>query len=188
MAKPKLLTVDAAVVDGAVKRRSNAGLSPLATSAVLAGIASLALALGLLVYASDRPAGHAVLMPSFMVLGTGDLFGTIGLWLPSFVHPFALSLFTATLRDPGRGPAYRDCAAWWAVNVAFELAQHPFASASVATALAEMFGSAWPARLIANYLLHGTFDPGDLIAVSLGALTAAAVLFIVHRLEVRHGG
>jgi glycopeptide antibiotics resistance protein len=37
---------------------------------------------------------------------------------------------------------------------------------------------------VSNYLLRGTFDVGDLIAATLGALAAALLLFVIHGWEV----
>jgi hypothetical protein len=72
------------------------------------------------------------------------------------------------------------------VNVAFEVAQHPAISGAVARAAEGVFGRPWPARLLSNYVLRGTFDVGDLIAATAGAAAAAAVLCLVHRREVNH--
>ena len=104
--------------------------------AILAASGTLALALGLLVYLADRDASRSLLIPAAAALSAGPLFGELGQWLPSFVHPFAFSLFTAAARPPGSAPAYRACAGWWAVNVAFEAGQHPRVSAPLAEFLA----------------------------------------------------
>jgi hypothetical protein len=149
--------------------------------------AGAALALGLLVYLADRPAGHAMLLPAALALGTGPLFGIVGQWLPSFVHPFAFSLASAAARAPAAGPAYGACAGWWAVNVVFEAAQHPRIRPAAIEAVAGLFGGGWPTRPLVDYLRQGTLDPGDLIAATLGALAAAALLRVVHRRSQNHG-
>ena len=144
--------------------------------AVLVAAGSLAVALGLLVYAADRPAGHALLIPAFPAFMGGRLFGTLGQWLPSFVHPFAFSLFTAAALPSRATPRYAACVAWCAVNVAFEVGQHRQISAHLATVVHDFFGQSSPARALANYFVRGTFDIGDIVAAVLGALAAAAVL------------
>ena len=143
--------------------------------AILALIGSAALAAGALVYLTDRaPIPHAL------------VFGEAGQWLPSFVHPFAFSLFTAaaSFRSDARG--YAACAGWWAVNVAAECGQHPSLSAPIAAGLHACFGDAWPAARIADYFVRGTFDFGDLAAATLGAMGAAFVLWLLHRGEESH--
>jgi hypothetical protein len=160
-------------------------LSRAAATGILVANAGLALVFGMLVYMSDRPPSHAALVPMALTLGAGSLFGTVGYWLPSFVHPFSFSLLSAALCSPTSAPAYRACAAWWVVNVVFEVGQHPQIGQFVVENLHATFGTGWlAARLVSNYLLRGTFDVGDLIAVTLGSLAAAMVLYVTHRWEV----
>jgi hypothetical protein len=164
------------------------GPSRWAAPAALVSLGGLALALGMGVYMSERNAAGVTLLPTIAVLHTGPLFGAIGQSLPSFVHPFAFSLFTAAAMGPTGSPAYRACAGWWAVNVAFEMGQHPQVSVVIARALYDADGDTWPmwlTRPLSNYLLRGTFDVGDLAAATGGALAAAGVLCLIHRLEVR---
>ena len=149
------------------------------SAAVLVACGGLVLAFGLLVAMADRPPWLAALMPAAAALAGGPFFGPLGQWLPSFVHPFAFSLFTAAAWPPGPSSAYRACAAWWAVNVIFEVAQQPAIAAAVAGGLEAAFGRNALTRSLANYLLRGTFDVGDLVAATAGALAAAGVLFIV---------
>ena len=74
--------------------------------ALLAAIGCFALSVGTLVYLTDRDPAQSVLFPTIAVLGTGPVFGTLGPWLPSFVHPFAFSLFTAASLHRPASPAY----------------------------------------------------------------------------------
>jgi hypothetical protein len=158
----------------------------LAAPAVLVAIGSLGLAVGLLVYMTDRDAAHAMLFPTIAALDTGPVFGVLGPWLPSFVHTFAFSLFTVAALPSRSAWRYRACAAWCAVNVAFEMAQHLHVSVRLAEALEGGFGPASLTRPLANYFLRGTFDVGDIAAATAGALAAAGVLYLVHRLETRY--
>ena len=153
----------------------------------LSAMACAALMLGVLVYLADRPAGSATALPAgAWSRGAAALFGAVGAWLPSFVHPFAFALATVALRPVGGASAYRVCAAWWAVDVAFESGQQPAAAHAIAAVLQAGFGEAWPARALANYFLRGTFDRADLLAATAGALTAAWVIHLV--LRPRKGG
>lgn len=146
-----------------------------------------ALALGLLVYLTERDPARVMLMPAVAVLSTGALFGSAGAWLPSLVHPFAFSLFSAAAMRPRPSPPYAVCAAWWAVNLGFEAAQHPRLSAPIAAALQHAGGDLAPVRMLSAYLVQGGFDSADLLASTAGALAAAAVLWLSHRRESDHG-
>lgn len=153
----------------------------------LAAIGGAALLLGVLVYLADRPAGTATGLPAGVWRhGPTTLFGAVGAWLPSFVHPFAFALVTVALRPVTGAPALRVCAAWWAVNVVFEVGQRPEASHAIGAALRTGFGQDWPSRALANYFLHGTFDRADLLAATAGAVAAAWVIHLVVR--PRNGG
>lgn len=142
--------------------------------------ACLSLALGLLVYLADRAPGHASLLPAVPGLSGHHFFGALGQWLPSFVHPFAFSLLTAATLRRQAAPHDGACVGWAAINLMFEFAQHPLLKAPLAAALQDGLGWTPFARPLANYVLRGTFDPGDLVAVVLGALAAAGVLRLVH--------
>lgn len=139
-------------------------------------IGSLALALGLLVYAADRDPARAILFPALAAFQSGPIFGAMGSWLPSFVHPFAFSLFTSAARPRSARPAHGACAAWWAVNVVFEVAQHQRISGSIAEALQRLFGHGAVGDALANYILLGSFDRADILAATAGSLAAAALL------------
>jgi len=158
----------------------------LTAPALLVAIGSLGLAVGLLVYMTDRDAAHAMLFPAGAGLASGPIFGILGLCLPSFVHPFAFSLFTAAALPSRSAWRYGACAAWCAVNVAFEVGQHPQVNAPLAEALQGSFGPTLLTRPLANYFLRGSFDVGDIAAATAGALAAAGVLYLIHRLETRY--
>jgi len=158
---------------------------PHGAPARLVALGCLALGVGVLVYLTDRDPSRAALVPAITALSQSHLFGAAGLWLPSFLHPFAFSLFTAALQPARRSPAYWACALWWAINVAFEVAQAPNVSADVAGMLPHLIGQTWLANAVSNYLLRGTFAVADLIAATAGAAAATAVLRFIHLLEVR---
>jgi hypothetical protein len=134
------------------------------------------LAVGMLVYMADRDPVHAALFPTIAALHGGAVFGVLGAWLPSFVHPFAFSLFTAAALPAHLGWRLAACVSWGAVNVAFEVGQHPHVSASLADWLQSGDAPTWPAQALSNYFLRGTFDVADIGAALLGAAAAAGVL------------
>jgi len=151
------------------------------SSLVRALCGGLALGVGALVYWTDRDPNKASLIPAVAMLAGLHLFGTLGGWLPSFVHPLAFSLFSAALMATRARSEYGACAFWFALNAAFEIGQHPQVRRPLADALRHGFGEGPVARAFENYFLRGTFDLGDLVAAALGAALAAAVL---HSLRV----
>jgi hypothetical protein len=152
----------------------------------LGAVGCLALAAGTLVYLTDRDPSRAALIPAIPVLAGLGLFGGLGAWLPSFVHPFAFSLFTAALAPASKPPAYWACAMWWGINVGFEVAQTPLIGPSLASGLCDPLWPAWLADALSNFAMHGTFDVADLIAATAGALAAALLLRSTQVREFNH--
>lgn len=152
-------------------------------TAVLLVIGSLGLAAGVLDYLTDRSAAASLLLPAVATLSGRHLFGAVGLWLPSFVHPLAFSLFSAALLAPRRRGWYGACAFWFVVNAVFEIGQHPQVRGPLTDAMRGAFGRGRIERALENYFLRGTFDVGDLVAAALGAALAAGILhgLRVHR-------
>jgi hypothetical protein len=150
-------------------------------AATLALIASLALALGIAVYLTDRDASRAMLMPGIAAFAGGNAFGALGQWLPSFVHPFAFSLLTAAALAPRSTPRYGACIAWGAINVGFEVGQHPLVSARLSEVLLGQLHGLPLVEPLARYFVRGTFDWGDIAAALLGPFIAGAVLHVTHR-------
>lgn len=146
----------------------------------------LALAAGALVYLADRDPARVMALPAFAALAVGPLFGAAGGWLPSFVHPFAFSLFSAAARPRAARPAYGACLFWWAANVAFECVQWPPLRDALAAALPSGTDAFAPARWLARFAQQGRFDIADLLAVSAGALAAAGLLHFLNRTETDH--
>jgi hypothetical protein len=156
--------------------RPAADSSETTDTASLVMTGGIALALGLIVYLSDRNASHAALIPAVAALGGSNLFGALGQWLPAAVHPFAFSLFTAAALPSRSAWRYGACAAWCMVNITFELGQHPLVSGYLVGVLQTGSGQSAPRSTLASYFLHGTFDRADIVAAVLGALAAAVVL------------
>ena len=116
-----------------------------------------ALALGVAVYALDRPAGSVAFLPAGLAHDSGIL-GPFAGPLPTFLHAMAFSLMTATLLAPTLCARLAACGVWVAANWLFEAAQHP--------AFRDITGVGMP----------GAFDPLDMVAAPLGA--AMAFLFM----------
>jgi apolipoprotein N-acyltransferase len=149
--------------------------------AMLALIAALALALGIIVYVTDRDTSRAMLIPSIATFAGSKVFGALGQWLPSFLHTFAFSLFTAAVLAPRSVARYGACIAWGAINVGFEVGQHPLVSARLGDALRDRLVG-WPlVEPLNRYFVRGTFDWGDIAAALFGASVAGAVLHFTRR-------
>ena len=143
----------------------------------MTGAAAAALALGLLVYLADRPAGTAWLLPLAGALRGEHGPANLAPWLPTAVHAFAFALLSAALLPPRALLRMLACGGWVLVDLAFEAGQHP----AVAAGLAARVESALPPALaqpLARYFVAGTFDPADLAAATLGG--AAAWLLLRH--------
>jgi hypothetical protein len=110
---------------------------------LLAGTATAALLLGVLVYLLDRDWGSALFLSVFAAHQTARLavFGAAGLWLPSLLHAYAFcALIAAALWPWPRSRAWV-CLGWFSVAAALEMS-------------------------------YGRFDPGDLTATASGCLLA----------------
>ena len=166
---------------GSANRAKLARIKGWGRSASVAGIGCVAFAVGLLVYLTDRDSSKAALIPTVAWLAGSKVFGALGGWLPSFVHTFAFSLFTAAVLPERAVPRYGVCVVWFAVNVGFEIGQHPQISVRLAEVLQGAFGGIPLTQPLASYFVHGTFDPGDIVAALLGAMAAAAALRLMHR-------
>jgi hypothetical protein len=148
---------------------------PRHTRTPLALAALLVFASGALVYMADRHGHTAWLLPDALRLPAGHraVFGSVGAWLPSLAHAFAFSTWTALL--PGwRRPATA-CLLWAGIDAGFELAQYP-ALASRLLAWRPDWLTQVPIFEHIEFLLHGTFDPLDLLAVVIGAFLSLLLL------------
>jgi hypothetical protein len=141
------------------------------------GLGLAALGLGVLVYVLDRPPGLTALPESLTLFQpTVTFFGAVGQALPAFAHVFAFSLLTLALLGGGRRAAMTICTSWFLVDAAFELGQHPTLAAELARFAPSWFEGIPILHRTDDFFLYGTFDPFDLVAIALGALTAYWVM------------
>lgn len=141
---------------------------------LLAWLAGAALAAGVLVYLLDRPSGSAYFLPpgwSFFT-STHGIFGGLGGVLPDSAHVYAFSLLTAVALGAAPRTVTASSFLWWAIDMLFELGQHPAISPHVVAATPGWFNGIPFLENTAAYFARGTFDPADLVAVSLGAFAA----------------
>jgi thiol:disulfide interchange protein len=138
--------------------------------------AGSAIAVGILVYALDRNPARSLGMPPGLPFLSLQFFGTAGAWLPSFVHAFAFSMFTACVLPVRHSTAYCACAAWAAIDTLFEIGQHEYVRGQLARGIQEVLGGSALSRALSLYFLQGSFDPHDINAALAGGATAALVL------------
>jgi hypothetical protein len=160
-----------------VKRVEPLAASP--TGWALCLVAALVLALGTAVYLTDRNPAQAQWIPAVPALAGRQLFGVGGQWLPSFVHPFAFALVSAAALPHTARHAAAACLAWAGINLLAELGQHAVFKPLWADLLHGGSATAAPLQWLARYELHGRFDPGDLVAIVLGAASAALLLRVL---------
>lgn len=141
----------------------------------LTGAAAGALALGLLVYLADRPAGSAWLLPWAGVLQAHPGGAPLAPWLPTALHAFAFALLSALVLPPRRSLHTLACAGWVLVDQLFELGQHPALAAPLSRGLEALLPPA-VAEPLTRYFRAGTFDTADLAAALLGGGAAWLLL------------
>jgi hypothetical protein len=151
--------------------------------------AALVFLLALAVYAIDRPAGSAYLLPSWLSVHVPGrrLFGSVGDWLPSFAHAFAFTVLTAALLPAARWRPWLAGALWCAIDVGMEVGQHRALSERLAAALPAWFASVPVLDHLGAYWRKGGFDLGDLMAVIAGCVLASALCQRTLRRGTNHG-
>jgi hypothetical protein len=155
----------------------------------LAAMALLLLGAGAAVYLLDRTPGTAMLLPAAWQraaagLAGGAWFGRIGDWLPSFVHAFSFSIFTALLLQRSFGAEAGACAGWALVDTLAEIGQHPAISPVIAAWLEQTFGTCALSSAVARYFVRGGFDLADVWAGLAGAGLALVALVVWRRAGV----
>ena len=137
----------------------------------------LALGLGVLVYALDRPPDQVYFLPAWLARWQPEapVFGALGAHLPTFFHPLGMALLTLALLPPGRRSALAAAALWALVDAAFELGQHPALGPALAARVPSWFQGIPVLENTRGYFLNGRFDPWDLAAIFLGAAAAYAL-------------
>lgn len=144
--------------------------------ATLATIAALSLLCGLAAYWVGRPAGSVYALarlPAFPSVGDCGSCRVLANYLPDFVHPYAFILLTvAGVAWSGRRSTGMICIGWAAVDILFEVGQHPGISASVAAAIPRWFDRVPVLDSARGFFVAGRFDWRDVLAIALGSTLA----------------
>jgi len=140
--------------------------------------------LGTLVYLIDRPpeATYFIHFSRVKISLYGilpNVFGAIGNSLPDFLHVFSFILLTAGLLSWQKRGALVICLGWFFIDFTFELFQK--FNALLLKIIPEWFRGIPFLENTENYFKQGTFDLLDLIAISLGTITAYFVLLATNK-------
>ena len=89
------------------------------------GIALGALCIGVLVYVFDRQSEFVYFLPGWLSLEshTGNLFGNVGNYLPTFIHVYAFILLTVVVAVPAIAKLMPVCMVWFCLDSLFEIAR-----------------------------------------------------------------
>ena len=137
------------------------------------------LAVGFVVYTIARPPTAVAFLPQaprFLALVPSQLRPLLGP-APTFVHVIAFSLMSASLISTSPKRRIFVCGGWAAIEIAFELAQHP----AIRRWLLQHTASISSIPYVRDYLVGGTFDWADVLAAILGAAFAGLLLTPIER-------
>ena len=156
----------------------------MARQSKLFAIAIGALGVGVLVYVLDRQAETVYFLPDWLSLHTqaGGIFGSIGDYLPTFIHVYAFILLTVVVAVPAITKLIPVCLAWLTIDTLFEVAQLNPIAHWIANHIPTWFDGIPFLENTANYFLMGTFHVYDLASIAMGTLAAyLTVVFLTSR-------
>ena len=144
-----------------------------------------ALSIGVLVYVFDRQAEFVYFLPDWLSLHTkaGSVFGSIGDYLPTFIHVYAFILLTVIVAVPTITKLIPVCLAWFTLDTLFEIAQINAIAQWIANHTPGWFSGIPFLENTADYFLMGTFHVFDLASIAMGTLAAyLTVVFLTRRI------
>jgi hypothetical protein len=162
---------------------SNISHKPINKLQVLIGLACLFI--GTMVYFISRSPEGVYFIHRFgfilrlhnMIHGIApDFFGSLGPWLPEFVHVFSFILLTAGIVACGKRGYVIICAGWFLIDALFELGQKY--SSQVIKIIPAWFSGIPILESTEGFFRRGTFDMTDMIAILAGTVAAYLVLLI----------
>jgi hypothetical protein len=148
-------------------------------------VATGALGVGVLVYVFDRQAEFVYFLPDWLSLHTqaGSIFGSIGDYLPTFIHVYAFILLTVIVAVPAITKLIPVCLAWFTLDTLFEVAQIDAIARWIAMHTPSWFNGIPFLENTADYFLMGTFHAYDLASIAMGTLAAyLTVVFLTRRI------
>lgn len=150
---------------------------------VILTIAIGALCVGVLVYIFDRQSEVVYFLPDWLSLEIhiGGLFGSIGNYLPTFIHVYAFILLTVVVAVPSITKLIPVCIAWFTLDTLFEVAQLNTVAHWIGNHIPSWFSGIPFLENTADYFLMGTFDVFDLISIVTGTLAAYLSIVLITR-------
>lgn len=145
-------------------------------------ITIITLCIGVLVYVFDRQAEFVYFLPSWMSLYCEEcgFFGSIGNYLPTFIHAYVFILLTAVVAVPYIVRLIPVCLAWIVIDSVFEIAQLGLIAKWIGNHTPTWFNDIPLLENTSSYFLLGTFDIFDLLSIVAGTIAAyVTVVFIL---------
>ena len=143
-------------------------------------VAICAFLLAGLVYYLDRPSESIYFIPDWLPVNERQyhLFGSTGNYLPVFLHAFVFILFTCACLLPSRKQLILVCAAWFTIDLLFEIAQSAPAASWSTSKLTDHRDEIPLLENIPNYFLTGVFDIQDICAIAAGTIAAYLTVLV----------
>ena len=141
---------------------------------------------GTIEYLVSRPIGSAYFLAKFPALQSffhqaPNVYGKLGVVAPEFFHALGFCLISMAFFST-RKAKISICILWFSIDSVFELAQKY--GTHLAGYIPKWFESVPILENLRDYLVNGTFDSYDLLAIGLGSLTA----FLIGQLLHKEGG
>ena len=138
----------------------------------------LFLVAGTLEYLISRPIGSTYFLQPFTSIlsyfrDVPNLYGEFGFFAPDFFHPLAFSLISMAFLSNKRDSRFFICFAWFSIDSMLELGQKY--GAQLFDYLPQWLGKVPITENLRNYMIYGIFDICDLLAITLGSITAFVI-------------
>ncbi len=147
-------------------------------------IAFSGLVVGVIVYVFDRQSEFVYFLPDWFSVNKfrGGIFGSIGYFLPTFIHVYVFILLTATVSASPNKNLIPICISWFIFDSLFEIGQIHVIAQSIANHVPAWFSDIPILNNTSSYFLMGTFDVLDLISIALGTICAyLTITFVLGR-------
>jgi len=146
---------------------------------IIAGLA--ALWIGILVYFFDRPPERIYFIPEGFSLSKHlpPIFGPLGDYLPTFLHVYAVILFSTAILGQGMFLTPVICLGWLGVDGLFEVGQHPLVANMLLGYIPDWFQRLPILENTSLFFLNGTFDVLDTASIVAGVCAAYLTIFFV---------
>jgi hypothetical protein len=133
-----------------------------------------ALIFGLSVYVFDRQPESVYFISNWFSFDGGikPFFGTMGNFLPAFLHVYAFILLTVVVYARSHRQIIVICVSWLTVESLFEIGQIDLIAEAISVHIPGWFSGIPFLENAPNYFLLGTFDAFDLLSISAGTLAA----------------